>query len=69
VFGKSFVRPPTPRARRPQPIPTLPWRTFALAALAVGGSIWGLIDHYTRKPPPARAPSEIPAPEVIQVDR
>jgi hypothetical protein len=67
VFGKSIVQRPKPRARRLTPLPPLPWRTFALAALGVLASLWALQRYYERRhlPPPPPVVREIPAPEVV----
>jgi len=66
VFGRSIVRRAEPAARRVQPRPPFPFRTFLLAALAVGASAYALVDHYMR-PAPAPVEKEIPAPELVQV--
>jgi hypothetical protein len=71
VFGKSIIRPPRPRARRLQPVPGLPWRSFALALLAVLGSVYALVRYYGGRgqlpsPPPAQ---EIPAPDLVPVEK
>jgi len=66
VFGKSITQREPPRARRVTPIPRLPWRAFALAAIAVIGSGYAIARHYARTaaatPPPAV--DELPAPEL-----
>jgi hypothetical protein len=36
-------------------------RTVLLAALAIGGATWGLVRHYTNRPPPLRVPREVHA--------
>jgi len=33
-------------------------RTALLAVLAIGGAAWGLVRHYTYRPPPLRVPYE-----------
>jgi hypothetical protein len=70
VFGKSITRPPKPKARRPVPLPEVPWRTFALALLAVLSSAYAIVRHYAAPAPiPAPSATEIPAPELLPVDR
>ena len=36
-------------------------RTVLLAVLAIGGATWGLVRHYTNRPPPLRVPREMRA--------
>jgi len=66
VFGKSITERRRPRSTRLLPVPDLPWRTFALAVLAIVGSVYALVRHYTRPETPREtAPvREIPAPEL-----
>jgi hypothetical protein len=72
VFGKSITRRPTQRAAHLSPVPGLPWRTFALAFLAMIASVYAIVRHYTRPAAPEIQPAtrEIPAPdlEVTPVD-
>jgi hypothetical protein len=66
VFGKSITRPERPRTTRLLPVPGLPWRTFALAFLAIVGSVYALVRHYTRPEiaPQGESIRELPAPEL-----
>jgi hypothetical protein len=67
VFGKSIVRPPKPRSRVLEPVPPLPWRSFAFALLGVVGAGYAVARHYSARPatPSHAAERELPAPELI----
>lgn len=73
MFGKSITRPSKPPARHLEPVPPLPTRAVMLALLAVMGSAYAIVRHYTRVEPPPRAQPaemrEVPAPEVVPVER
>ncbi len=66
MFGKSITRPPRPRTTRLLPVPGLPWRSFAVAFLAIGLCVYALVRHYGRPETPQKtdAVREIPAPEL-----
>ena len=67
VFGKSIVRPPKPRSRALEPVPPLPWRSFAFALLGVVASCYALARHYAGRPVTHErsADRELPAPELV----
>jgi hypothetical protein len=71
VFGKSITQRPKPRARQLEPVPSLPHRTFAFALVAVLACAYAIVRHYTRAPVEAPAPAvrEIPAPEVVPLEK
>jgi hypothetical protein len=45
------------------------WRVFVLAFLGVASSFYALVRYYTRTEPPAPSEREIPAPEVVPLER
>jgi hypothetical protein len=75
VFGKSVTDRPKPRARRIEPLPPLPLRTFALGFVAVVGCAYAIARHYTMHgaSPVTNATSErereIPAPEIVPIEK
>lgn len=73
----SVTTPPDKPARRAQPVPSVfatpVLRVFLLAAASVAAAGYGIWRYYAHKPVPMLVPapsaSELPAPEVVPIER